>query len=74
MTASKVSLKYALAKFYIIDFALKGARDPVNEFIKRFKKSISFKVIVNDIKKIKKLNSKFHPIIIKNLGMVFKKL
>ena len=69
VTASKISLKYALAKFYIIDFALKGAKDPVHEFIKRFKKNTSFKVIVNDIKKIKKLNSKFHPIIIKKLGM-----
>ena len=69
VTASKISLKYALAKFYIIDFALKGAKDPVHEFIKRFKKNTSFKVIVNDIKKIKRLNSKFHPITIKKLGM-----
>ena len=36
VTVSKISLKYALAKFYLIDLALKGCNDPINEFIKIF--------------------------------------
>ena len=69
VTVSKISFKYALAKFYLIDFALKGAKDPINEFIKRFNSNSFFKGIVNDIKKIKRLKSKFDPFIIKKLGM-----
>ena len=69
ITVSKISLRYALAKFYLIDFALKGAKDPINEFIKKFKKNSSFKTIIHDIKKIKKFKSKFHPITVKKLGM-----
>ena len=69
VTVSKISFKYALAKFYLIDFALKGAKDPVKEFIKKFNKNSFFKIIVNDIKKIKKIKSKFNPTVIKKLGM-----
>ena len=69
VTDSKISLKYALAKFYLIDFALKGAKDPINEFIKRFNSNSFFKGIVNDIKKIKKFKSKFDPTVVKKLGM-----
>ena len=59
ITVSKISLRYALAKFYLIDFALKGAKDPINEFIKKFKKNSSFKTIIHDIKKLKNLNQNF---------------
>ena len=38
ITVSKISLKYALAKFYLLDLALKGSKDPINEFISKFKK------------------------------------
>ena len=69
VTVSKISFKYALAKFYLIDFALKGAKDPIKEFIKKFNRNSFFKVIVNDIKKIRKFKSKFDPNIIKKLGM-----
>ena len=69
VTVSKISFKYALAKFYLIDFALKGAKDPVKEFIKKFYRNPFFKIIVNDIKKIKKFRSKFDPTVIKKLGM-----
>ena len=69
VTVSKISFKYALAKFYLIDFALKGAKDPVKEFIKKFYGNSFFGMIVNDIKKIKKLKSKFDPTFIKKLGM-----
>ena len=35
VTVSKISLKYALAKFHLIDLALKGTKDPINEFLKK---------------------------------------
>jgi len=69
VTVSKISLKYALAKFYLIDLALKGSKSPVNEFIKQFKKNSYFKNVVNDIKKVKRLKSKTHSIAVKKLGM-----
>jgi hypothetical protein len=69
VTVSKISLKYALAKFHLIDLALKGAKDPVNEFVKRFKKNSYFKSIVEDIKRVKKLKARLHPLAVKKLGM-----
>ena len=69
VTVSKISLKYALAKFYLIDLALKGCKDPINEFIKIFKKNSYFKNVVEDIKKVKKLKSKPHTLVVKKLGM-----
>ena len=69
VTISKVSHKYALAKFHIINLALKGAKNPINEFVKKFKKNSYFKIIINDIIKIRKLKSKSHPSIVKKLGM-----
>ena len=69
VTVSKVSLKYALAKFYLIDLALKGAKNPINEFLKKFKKNSYFKSVIEDIKKVKKLKSKPHSIVVKKLGM-----
>ena len=47
-----------MAKFYLIDFALKGAEDPIKEFIKKFNRNSFFKGIVNDIKKIRKFGIK----------------
>jgi len=69
VTVSKISLKYALAKFHLIDLALKGAKDPINEFIKKFKKNSYFKNIIKDINKVKKLKTKPHSQIVKTLGM-----
>ncbi len=69
VTISKISLKYALAKFYLIDLALKGSKDPINEFINIFKKNSYFKSVVEDIKKVKRLKSKPHPLAVKKLGM-----
>ena len=69
VTVSKISHKYALAKFHLLDLALKGAKDPVNEFIKKFKKNSYFKSVVEDIKKVKRLKTKPHHSIVKKLGM-----
>ena len=69
VTVSKVSLKYALAKFYLIDLALKGAKNPINEFLKKFKKNSYFKSVVDDIRRVKRLKSKPHAKVVKKLGM-----
>ncbi len=69
VTVSKMSLKYALAKFYLLDLALKGSKDPINEFIKKFNKNLYFKNVVNDIHKVKRLKSKPHSLLVKKLGM-----
>ena len=69
VTVSKISLKYAFAKFYLLDLALKGSKDPINEFIKKFKKNPYFKNVINDIYKVKKLKSKPHSQVVKKLGM-----
>ena len=69
VTVSKISLKYALAKFYLINLALKGCKDPINEFMRIFKKNSYFKGVVEDIKKVKRLKSKPHPLVVKKLGM-----
>ena len=69
VTVSKVSLKYALAKFHLIDLALKGSKNPVEEFIKKYKKNSYFKNIIEDIKKVKRLKLKPHPLTVKKLGM-----
>ena len=58
VTVSKISLKYALAKFYLIDLALKGCKDPINEFISKFKKDKYLKDVVKGIQKVKKYKSK----------------
>ena len=69
VTVSKISLKYALVKFHLIDLALKGSTDPIKEFTRKFKKDSYFKNVVKDIEKIKKLKTKPHSVIVKKLGM-----
>ena len=69
ITVSKISLKYALAKFYLLDLALKGSKDPINEFINKFKKNSYFRNVIQDIQKVKKYKSKPHPMIVRKLGM-----
>ena len=70
ITVSKISLKYALAKFNLIDLALKGSKDPINDFSKKFKKNSYFKSVVDDIERVKMacsypgtFNSSIHSII-----------
>ena len=69
VTVSKISLKYALAKFYLIDLALKGSKNPIKEFTLKYKKNSYFKNVVKDIEKVKKLKKKPHSLIVKKLGM-----
>ena len=69
VTISKISLKYALAKFHLIDLALKGSKNPIEDFIKKYKKNLYFKNIIKDIKKVKRLKLKPHATVVKKLGM-----
>ena len=67
--SSKISIKYALAKFKLLEIALNGKKDPINTFLRKYSKNIYFKAVVNDIKKIKKLKSKSHSVAVKKLGI-----
>ena len=69
VTISKISLKYAIAKFHLIDLALKGSKNPIEDFIKLYKKNLYFKNIIKDIKKVKRLKLKPHATVVKKLGM-----
>ena len=69
VTLSKISIKYALAKFHILNLALKGKKDPINEFIKQSKKNNYFKKVILDIKKVRNLKQKPHSLVVKKLGM-----
>jgi len=69
VTVSKISLKYALAKFHLIDLALKGAKDPINTFVKKYEKNKYFKSVISGIKQVKILRSKPHSLVVKKLGM-----
>ena len=69
VTVSKISLKYALAKLHLIDLALKGAKDPISVFVKKYEKNSYFKNIVKEIKQVKALKKKSHSLTVKKLGM-----
>ena len=69
VTVSKISLKYALAKFHLINFALKGAKDPVDIFVKKYEKNKYFKSVVDGIKQVKILKAEPHSLVVKKLGM-----
>ena len=69
VTVSEISLKYALAKFHLIDLALKGSKDPIKEFTLKYKENSYFKSVIKGIVKVKKLKKKPHPKVVKKLGM-----
>ena len=69
VTVSEISLKYALAKFHLIDLALKGCKDPIKEFTFKYKKNSYFKSVIKGIVKVKKLKKKPHHLVVKKLGM-----
>ena len=66
---SKISIKYGLAKFYLLDFALKGINDPISFFIKKYKKNIYFKEVIKNINSIKRLRHLNHSAAVKKLGI-----
>lgn len=66
---SKISIKYALAKLHLINFALNGSRDPVADFLKKNKKKSYFKDVIQNIRKVKRLKSMPHPKAVQKLGV-----
>tara|TARA_X000000950_G_C13809902_1_gene617162 strand:+ start:153 stop:1100 length:948 start_codon:yes stop_codon:yes gene_type:complete len=69
VTVSKKSAKYALTKFHLINIALKGFANPIDEFIRTFKKNSYFSDVIKDLKKIKKFKSTPHSNAVKKFGM-----
>ena len=51
---------YALAKLKIIDLAVKGEKNPIKTFVRKYKKNRYFKEVVINIKKILRLKKKNH--------------
>ena len=69
VTVSKISIKYALSKYHILDLALKGVKNPISEFEKKFNKSSYFKSVTKEIRKVKKMRISSHSKAVKKLGM-----
>ena len=66
---SKISIKYGLAKLYLIDLAIRGYKDPIKSFKKIYKKNFYFKDVIIGIKLAQKLKSTPHKLSVKKLGI-----
>ena len=67
--ASKISIKYAFAKFHLINFALKGEINPINTFLSKYGKNSYFKEVIKGIRRVKRLKSLPHSTAVKKLGI-----
>ena len=65
---SKINETYALAKLEIIDLAIKGNKNPVYTFTKKYKKNKYFKEVNINIKKIIRLKKYNHIKVVKKFG------
>ena len=65
---SKINETYALAKLKIIDLAIKGNKNPVYTFAKKYKKNKYFKEVNINIKKIIRLKKYNHIKVVKKFG------
>ena len=65
---SKINETYALAKLKIIDLAIKGNKNPIYTFTKKYKKNKYFKEVNINIKKIIRLKKYNHIKIVKKFG------
>ena len=65
---SKINETYALAKLKIIDLAIKGNKNPVYTFTKKYKKNKYFKEVNINIKKIIRLKKYNHIKVVKKFG------
>lgn len=66
---SKISIKYGLAKFYLIESALFKEKNPINNFIKKYRNDSYFKEVVLNLLLVKKLKKKPHSFVVKKLGI-----
>jgi hypothetical protein len=67
--ASKISIKYALAKLHIINYALSGRKNPINCFLSKYKNNLYFKDVITGIRKVKRFKSISHTAVVKKLGI-----
>ena len=65
---SKINETYALAKLKIIDLAKNGNKDPIQSFVKKYKKNRYFKEVVINIKKVIRLKNHNHNKVVKKFG------
>ena len=65
---SKTNELYAISKLKIIELANKGERNPVQSFLKKYKKNKYFKNVIINIKKVLKLKNQDHIQTVKKFG------
>ena len=65
---SKINEKYAISKFKLIEFAHKGDKNPIQSFIKKYKKNRYYKDVINNIKKVLKLKKQDHIKTVRQFG------
>jgi len=65
---SRINEKYALSKLKIIDLANKKDRNPVQSFVKKYKKNKYFKDVINNIKKVLRLKNQNHIMTVRKFG------
>jgi len=65
---SKINETYALAKLKIINLASSEEKDPIQAFVKKYRKSKYFKEVIINIKKVIKLKNHNHIKVVKKFG------
>jgi hypothetical protein len=65
---SKINETYALAKLKIISLANDNKKDPVQFFVKKYKKNRYFKDVIKNIKKILRLKKQNHTKVVRKFG------
>ena len=65
---SKTNEKYAISKFKIIELAYKGDKNPVQSFLKKYKKNKYFKDVISNIKKVLRLKNQNHIMTVRKFG------
>ena len=68
MANSKINEIYAISKFKIIELANKRDRNPVQSFVKKYKKDKYFKDVINNIKKVLRLKNQNHIMTVRKFG------
>ena len=65
---SKINETYALSKFKIIELAKKGKSNPVQSFIKKYKRNKYFKDVIINIKKVLSQKNQNHIMTVRKFG------
>ncbi len=65
---SKINETYALAKLKIISLANNNKKDPIQFFVKKYKKNRYFKDVIKNIKKILRLKKQNHTKVVRKFG------